>query len=699
MIASFLLLSAQVILTELILGLAHVLHAQALITVNLSISMAVLILAKPHKIHIDFASIFSSLKELEKDLCRWHNIFLLVLFLFLLAWLMISILLMPPRGIDDLTCHLPAIYENIKAHKLTLLPVELFRPFAFPQNAEFILLWPMIFFKNDVAIGAAQLAAALLGVMTIFAFLRELKVSRNIAFFVSLQFLFIPLVMSQIGSGYVDLISHVYFFIVVYLSFIYFREKNSLILYLTAIAMGIVLGMKYSMIFFTGLLNLFLILALKSKRQLMLYIFFILLSGGYWYLRNWVAFKNPIYHVNLLDWGFGVFSIQDIHLSLGSIGRAVLRKMQLLILDDVGLGTLNGGFGPVIFGISFPLSLVFLWRAVIFCKKDSKLQILLWGLPLMGIGLLLVIPINELANCIRYAIFIGMVTLLALGVYLQELFLRRKILFLTLLEVFCIFSALFSMFLLSHNKFPSFAIQQPVQDYLEKRNVSRFKYLALKGDESLSYAMEALDFLTKPPSQGLACYVALDKLFFWTAPVYGGYLQNRVWNFLDTASHPPDALMYHFGPSKSIYYLKKEIPFTQTLLNSDYELIINAWDTFLFIKRDLLDLHRQALLTELYQNYLPKDSGELAALKPYLEPHIPIIGQPLFGEIMRLFQFRGMIANQVYLSPLGEEKAIADHYSFKNVYTFMAPVEGYSSEKVFEYNFNGAPVILFKNTK
>ena len=317
----------------------------------------------------------------------------------------------------------------------------------------------------------------------------------------------------------------------------------------------------------------------------------------------------------------------------------------------------------------------------------------------MGVALLLVIPINELSNCVRYSIFIAMITLLALGVYLQELLLKRRILLLILLEIFCILSSLFSMFLLANNRFPSFAIQQPVWDYLEGKDVSRFKYLALKGDESLSYAMEALDFLTKLPSQGLSCYVALDRLFFWTGPVYGSYLQNQVWNFSSALAQRPDALLYHFGPNKSIYYLKEEIPFEEILLNSDYKLIINADKTFLFVKDDLLNVNRQILLAELYQDSLPKNFKQLIAIKPYLEANIPIIGRPFFGEVMSVFRVKNMIANEVYLSPLGQENIIAECYSLQDVYTFMEPLRGYLSEKIFEYNFDGTQITLFKNKK
>ena len=124
-VGSFLLLSAQIILTELILGLAHALYPQTLIIFNIIVSSVVFAIAKPHKISIHWAHVFNVFKELWSELAKWNNAILLVLFLFLLSWLMISIGLMPPRGIDDLTCHLPAIYENIKTQRIFLLPRQL----------------------------------------------------------------------------------------------------------------------------------------------------------------------------------------------------------------------------------------------------------------------------------------------------------------------------------------------------------------------------------------------------------------------------------------------------------------------------------------------------------------------------------------------------------------------------------------------
>ena len=51
----------------------------------------------------------------------------------------------PPRGIDDVTYHLPPIYQAIQDHRLTVLPIELRGHFGYPLNAEMLFLLVPLF--------------------------------------------------------------------------------------------------------------------------------------------------------------------------------------------------------------------------------------------------------------------------------------------------------------------------------------------------------------------------------------------------------------------------------------------------------------------------------------------------------------------------------------------------------------------------
>jgi hypothetical protein len=61
------------------------------------------------------------------------------------AWLVTVIAYYPPRGIDDVTYHLPPVYEAIQRGVWVLLPVELRGHFAYPLNGEVLFLWTALF--------------------------------------------------------------------------------------------------------------------------------------------------------------------------------------------------------------------------------------------------------------------------------------------------------------------------------------------------------------------------------------------------------------------------------------------------------------------------------------------------------------------------------------------------------------------------
>ncbi len=96
----------------------------------------------------------------------------------------------PTRGVDDLTYHLPAIYEYIQNQEIFLLPLYYRMHFVLPMNAEFLFMWPLNYFKSTNSIGLIQYTYSLIGMIVIYALARSLSLKRNISYFSSQLFFF-----------------------------------------------------------------------------------------------------------------------------------------------------------------------------------------------------------------------------------------------------------------------------------------------------------------------------------------------------------------------------------------------------------------------------------------------------------------------------------------------------------------------------
>ncbi len=194
------LLIAQIVITQLILGVLGFLTDIYLLIFNITISSVFIFLSRNHIQNIQsFAShdykIFSSL---IRNSYTPYNLLLILMLTLTTLWIAAAAYLLPPRAIDDITYHLTTIIEFIKQNKIFILPIE-YRPHVtMPLNAELIFMWPLIFFKNDHSIGIVQYFVALIGIVVIYRFSRLFSIGSKISLFVSLLFIFSPVVLAQL---------------------------------------------------------------------------------------------------------------------------------------------------------------------------------------------------------------------------------------------------------------------------------------------------------------------------------------------------------------------------------------------------------------------------------------------------------------------------------------------------------------------
>ena len=306
-ISTVVLVSAQIIFSQLFLGLLGLLNLTFLLIFNILISMAVFYFALKGFDEIK-PVLKNDLEVLSRALRSIYafipNIFLSVLILLTSLWLILSSFMLPPRGIDDLVYHLSPLYEFIINGEIFLLPLRYRTHFAFPFNAEFLFMWPTIFLKNLELVGMIQYTYGLVGILVTYALGKSLDLNSRISFFVAQLFFLTPVVLTQAGSAYIDLIVSVFFMISLFYVIRFYLTRRTGYAYLSAVSIGLLIGMKYHMLFPAFILCLFTVYYLfKTKRTgLIFYSFLIIICSGYWYIRNALVFKNPVYPLPL----FGV---------------------------------------------------------------------------------------------------------------------------------------------------------------------------------------------------------------------------------------------------------------------------------------------------------------------------------------------------------------------------------------------------------
>jgi len=667
------LFTAQIILTELILAVFGWLYLSILIFVNLIISGALFIFSiqKFENIKSDVLSDLKSLRSHLSVLSGLENTIVIILILFASLWIALAVYFLPPRGVDDLTYHLAPIYEAIQRHKFIVLPMELRTNFAFPFNAELLFLWPAIFFHSQQYVDCVQLFVGLWGIVVVYALARLISIPARIAFFIAGLFFLSPVVLAQAGSNYIDLIVNVFYLTALYF-FIRFAQTQSLEnLYWGGLTCGIVAGMKYHMLIPLLTIQPFIFYHIRriSFKHLLGYIGIILMAGGYWYFRNAFTWGSPFFPITSHDTAIPFMDYQGSAQTLQ--GKIIEKFLKLFLLFyDIGRGSYHGGYGTIFWVIALPLVIYYWMTSIIKIRNNGGwIESLLWAQVPIGIFLLFLVPIADFGLSPRFSLYVIAIGFLALGkfFYCEE----SKKLAIRTFQILCLFSAIISINFLSTMNLPSYAIQFPLKDIQNKTYTTETKYLKLSGSMAFVWkALEALDFLTINRSNGLNSYLAISGELYWTSPIYGTNLQNKIWNFQSNPSSKPDALIYCFSRFGDIGYLGKIISVRDVLRDTDYQLVIGQMNTFLFIKKSFFDDTQKQRLADFYKISYPEMIQKARSLKPQIKSQSLIVTSAPLGYGLKYLELTKEISNPVYLVPKGKEQEIMKSYRRPDVVSF-----------------------------
>ncbi len=394
---TFVLCLTQIIATEMLLGVVfRKLHQLPLFLLNTIISVGILILA------LRTGGSAGLYKEIKDETLRLSGIIaqdrillcLFSLFLLSIGWMIFMGYLFPSYSWDALYYHLPIVGQIIQSGAIeeTLTPSFIQQYInIFPKNINLFFLWNIIFLKNDVIVDLSQLVFTIAGVLSIYSMAVKLKITEKYSIYCALLFFFTPVLMLQSTINYVD--GAVSMLLLIAINFLMYDdleshiavndsrealEKRGIPLLLSGLAAGLLLGSKPTgPVFIIVILGVIFIQelvksnitslgrghTLKDSLKVYLVCFIIPVSiiGGYWYIRNWILYGNPVYYMDVSVFNIHLFKglksdwvepAPDIINSLNYLTRLLyvwLERVEYHVYDSR-----LSGFGPIWFVLFLP---------------------------------------------------------------------------------------------------------------------------------------------------------------------------------------------------------------------------------------------------------------------------------------------------------------------------------------------------------
>lgn len=221
-----------------------------------------------------------------------------------------QVIYLPQNNMDSLSTHLSRIV--FWRQNGSFLPWETLRldQVWYPVNAQLQTYWTLLFLGSDHLVGSVQWLAALISAAGVFGLARLFGYGRRQAAFAALIFLSFPLVALQSTTTQTDLVTTAFFLLAVYFFVLGLQTERLSPLCLSALGVGIGIGVKKSFFLLLPLLGVLVGLAFlqwgrRSMKPLAFWAFNVLaaaaLFGAYMYAVNWRYFGSPFGSPEYLD--------------------------------------------------------------------------------------------------------------------------------------------------------------------------------------------------------------------------------------------------------------------------------------------------------------------------------------------------------------------------------------------------------------
>jgi hypothetical protein len=417
------------------------LYAAQLLLINIFLSSAVLIYAVSACRKQPDSSFINYIKSLSVNIFReisekavWfmtvikNDLILLLIFIIFsisVCWIIFLGYLFPSYTWDALWYHLPIAGYIMQNGAIYEVPSNSFiEQFIniFPKNIELLFIWNIIFLDNDIVADLSQLLFTIAGVFTIYSIAVKMKINRKYAVYSSLLFFFTPIIILQSSTNYVDVAVSVLFLTAInfLMSDMPCRDgfetcsyegdagrkclqKRNITTIMTGLTAGILLGSKGSGPLFVGILSAAVIIrefiwryksfgpekvtvitiAIKSFTfYLIFFLIPVILLGGYWYIKNWIIYGNPVYPMEISFLNNTIF--KGLYQGIVEPAPEIINKLNAVTrplyvwLENVEYYLYDsrlGGLGPIWFILFLP-SVVFSFVYAL-TKRNCRFIVLL----------------------------------------------------------------------------------------------------------------------------------------------------------------------------------------------------------------------------------------------------------------------------------------------------------------------------------
>lgn len=201
---------------------------------------------------------------------------------------------LPPYYSDEMA------YHFISPSQLAHISTWHFDGDFYPNLPQVFDLFFVLVFALTKTYSVARLfifSTLVTAILFTFSFLK-VGFGRLTAYFFVFTLFSIPQAIVHISTiGYVDIPTYSFMLIGVIFLIDFLNSSNHLSAYLSSIFWGLALGTKYtSLSAFTAILPIFFMVLPKIRLKGTIAMFFlVLIFGGYWYIKNLIAYGNPLY--------------------------------------------------------------------------------------------------------------------------------------------------------------------------------------------------------------------------------------------------------------------------------------------------------------------------------------------------------------------------------------------------------------------
>jgi hypothetical protein len=477
---------------------------------------------------------------------------------------------------------------------------------------------------------------------------------------------------------------------------------------MAGMSIGIVCGMKYTAFFLTIPLQLIILLkAISGKRSHALwYLTLIVTLSGWWYLRNAYIFGNPFYPMNLLVSGMGFMGGSGESSAFKDILQNVRNWLLMFPLEDIGIGSYDGGFGLIFWGLGFPSWLVVFAHSITHLKKnDAAKYLVLMQMPI-GLLLLMLIPINQMPFAGRLSLFVVAVGLLSLTVVFGLLKNNHIV---NVIKSVCVLSSLLTVCLMSISSMPSYRIDSMKSSGETDSLPAEYRFPMNTNTiyEVLKNIWYPLDYLTRDDMPGINCYISSNYEYFTLAPYYGSMLQNRPITIGSDVPPQLDAFVFLHFPPKDLFgnVIRQKLLYPNTIFSQEQVLsqpenvVITQTEFGCLImkKKYLFNPEKVKRLRIYYGETWPDTVAAAEKLLPFLHTGVPVVTAHNLAYGLLYHELGTGAEDRVVLVPAGYEESVVKWRKIARCYTLEHPLKGYASEEIAAVPLNQKSVRIYLN--